>query len=60
MDGRRKPEAEQRPNSLSVRWSDYERRALVDEAWRQRVAAAELVRRYTAEGLKRNAAEAMQ
>ena len=56
MDMRRRPENEQRRNALSVRWSDDEHRTLTDEAWKRRLSASELVRRYVSEGLRRDGA----
>jgi hypothetical protein len=40
-------------NPLCVRWSDEEHTTLVDTAWRMRIHASELVRRFVAEGLAR-------
>jgi hypothetical protein len=38
-------------NPLCVRWNDNEHRALTDAAWRMRIHASELVRRFVTEGL---------
>lgn len=38
-------------NPLCVRWNDEEHRLLTDTAWRMRIHASELVRRFVTEGL---------
>ena len=52
-DQRRKPEHEHRRNPLTVRWTDQEHRLVVDEAWKRRISASELVRRFVLESLAR-------
>ena len=53
-DGRMVAEGGLKRNPLSVRWADDEHRTLVDEAWRRRMSASELVRRYVIDGLRRD------
>ena len=52
QDKRTKPEAEMLRNTLTIRWPDGLHRRLVDEAWRRRLHASDLVRDYVAKGLE--------
>ena len=52
QDKRRKLESEMLRNTLTIRWGDAEHRAVVDEAWKRRMSASELVRGYVVAGLE--------